>query len=131
MFGSAECSLLRAAGFSRSLDISKLRFLTKKKFQLYFFLSFWSSNPRIRIQIRIWIHLKCCIRIWIHRSNIEQKIHNKRKRERELKLTFSRLVMAACRSRMSSVSSLYLTTCLRSSGYFTSRDRGTSAAQTI
>ncbi len=71
IFWSAGCSLLNAEGFSNSLDvlsggleISKLHFLKKiKKFQLYFFLHFWSSKPWIRIRIRI--HLKCWIRIQV------------------------------------------------------------------
>jgi hypothetical protein len=51
MFGSAGCSLLRAEGFSCSLDIlygglgiSKLQFLSA-----VIFLNFWSSEPLIRI----------------------------------------------------------------------------------
>ncbi len=56
IFWSVGCFLLRAEGFSCSLDvlyeglrISKLQFLIKKdskNFQLYFFVfSVWSSNP--------------------------------------------------------------------------------------
>ncbi len=59
MFGSAGCSLLRAEGFSCSLDVlygglgkSKLKFLNKK-IQTFFkavnFSNFWSSKPWIRI----------------------------------------------------------------------------------
>jgi hypothetical protein len=48
-FWSAWCSLLRAEGFSCSLDISKLQFLIKtrfKNFLLYFFSSvFGHQNP--------------------------------------------------------------------------------------
>ncbi len=66
MFWSARSSLLRAEGFSGSLDvlyeglrISKLQFLIKKsmiikKLQLYFFLQFLTSKP----WIRIWISLE-------------------------------------------------------------------------
>ncbi len=49
----AGCSLLRAEGFSCSLNISKMHFLIKKKslktFSAvrYFFFSFWSSKPWI------------------------------------------------------------------------------------
>jgi hypothetical protein len=66
MFSSAGCSLLRAEGFSCSLDIlyeglgngtSKLQFLIYKKiynfcFSYKFFFNFWSSKPWIRIGIQ-------------------------------------------------------------------------------
>jgi hypothetical protein len=65
IFFSAECSLLRAEGFSCGLDvlngwqgISKLQFLMKKlylkNFQQYFF-NFCSSKPWIRIRFLICI----------------------------------------------------------------------------
>ncbi len=89
IFCSAGCSLLRAEGFSCSLDvlygsleISKLQFLIKKKIQTNFQLSsiFLSSvfghqtlNPD---WIQIWIHLKCWIRIRIRIKSQWNRIHN-------------------------------------------------------
>ncbi len=70
---STGCSLLRAEGFSCSLDvlfgglekqfaIFDKKNLEKKIFRSIFFFNFWSSKPWIRIQIRIRIHLNCWIR---------------------------------------------------------------------
>jgi hypothetical protein len=64
IFGSARCSLLRAEGLSCSLDISKLQFLIKTRYEkkisaIFFFLIFLPLKPldpdwiRIRIRIRI------------------------------------------------------------------------------
>ena len=54
IFRSAGCSLLRAEGFSCSLDISKLQFLIKKErkknFCCNFFFGFWSLKSWIRIR---------------------------------------------------------------------------------
>ncbi len=45
IYWSAGCSLLRAEGFSCSLDISKLQFFKS----VFIFFSFWSSKPWTRI----------------------------------------------------------------------------------
>ncbi len=65
IFWSAGCSLLRAEGFSCSLDvlyggqrINKLECLIKKDIKnsaVFFFFSFWSSKPWIRIHLKCWI----------------------------------------------------------------------------
>ncbi len=50
IFWGAGCSLLRAKVFSCSLDISKLQFFDHKNFSIcFFFFSFWSSKPWIRV----------------------------------------------------------------------------------
>jgi hypothetical protein len=69
-FESAGCSLLRAEGFSCSLDvlgISKLQFLIKKLSKIFYsctstFFQFWVRKPWIRI--RIGIQPKMLDRIW-------------------------------------------------------------------
>ncbi len=66
-FLSAGCSLLRAEVFCCSLGISKLQFMIKTNFHLYFFLKFLVIKilDLNGIRIRTWIHLKCWIRIRI------------------------------------------------------------------
>ncbi len=61
---SVEYSLLRAEGFSGSMDvfygslaISKLQFDFKKSSPVYFF-SLWSSKPWIRIYVKCWIRIR-------------------------------------------------------------------------
>jgi hypothetical protein len=61
MFSNAECSLLRAEGFSCSLNvlygglgINKLQYLINKVKQIFSrnFFNMWSSKPWIRIGIQ-------------------------------------------------------------------------------
>jgi hypothetical protein len=58
------CSLLRAAGFSCSLDVLDPK--KREKILAVFFSSIFGPWIRIRFQIRI--QLKCWIRIRIHES---------------------------------------------------------------
>jgi hypothetical protein len=67
IFLSGGWSLLRAEGFSCSLDISKQKFLIKKKikqfFSCIFTFRFWSSKPWIRIHLKCWIRIRIRIQI--------------------------------------------------------------------
>ena len=82
-FWSAGCSLLRAEGFSCSLDvlygglwISYLHFFIKKIihfFQLYIFCNFWSSKPWIQIRIGIPPKMLNLNQEWIESGSEAQK----------------------------------------------------------
>jgi hypothetical protein len=71
-FWSDRCSLLRAEGFSCSLDIREFKFFDHKTIlknfsALFFFFSFWSSKPWIRIDLKWWIRIQW---IRIHSSDL-------------------------------------------------------------